>query len=619
MSVASTIKTISTTIINLLKTRANGDLSNLTDLGEEKLRLSSSVSGFCIGDIGIAIGGIDESKGARKYLNGQKFGLTPYPDFRKWLQERKKACPSAFVDTEAEWTNIQAKSEHSQCGKFFYSEEADVVRLPRIVLVQGTTDMTVIGNIKEAGLPNIMGTFPGTEGQYVNKDTQKDSSTGAFYMVNANTQVGSSANDAKDNNLFGLDAHRYNATYGRYDKKDSSGNVTKETPVQPESIQYPYFIQVSVSADPVTHNVNELDLDLNNPFSLFDIRWSAHRIDNLSWLVSNGQYNEGSSYPTAYEYLVDKYNTGVDEIDTITYVSRTDVKKKGTVSISYRLASNGMKITKDLTTYQKLVEDTGTAWYFVLDPILPGFYLPQTDGCLQGGTYGTLGQFTPQGLPNITGTVGQGYNTTGINGGWHNKGDTGKSNGGALYLTGTTYGSSCTWSGYSDAGLMAIDASRSNATYGNNDTKVQPNGVKGLLYFYVGEYIQGANLINLETMKAQLTNELTSIVQTTLKYRIVENYKNGESWYRIYADGWCEQGGKVTIQTNHITPVALLKPFVDTSYSLLTTSEGKNSGSSGNCGYGTIINSDKLVDSFKLQTCSTHFSAYYWRAEGFIK
>jgi hypothetical protein len=317
--------------------------------------------------------------------------------------------------------------------------------------------------------------------------------------------------------------------------------------------------------------------------------------------------------------LITKYNAGVDKIDTITYVSRTDVKKKETVSISYRLASNGMKITKDLTTYQKLVEDTGTAWYYVLDPTSPGFYLPQTDGCLQGGTNETLGQFTPQGLPNITGTVGQGHANTGINGGWHNNGNTGKSNGGALYLTGTTYGSSCTWNNYGDAGLMAIDASRSNATYGNNDTKVQPNGVKGLLYFYVGEYVQGANLINLETIKAQLSNELTLTMQNLNKHRVIESYKNGESWYREYADGWCEQGGKVTTQTNFITTVTLLKPYANADYTIMSNTEGPNFGNSGNCGYGGIINDTRTTTTFGLQTCNGHFTAYYWQTAGYIR
>jgi hypothetical protein len=460
--------------------------------------------------------------------------------------------------------------------------------------------MSTIGITKQSGLPNLRGGFT--------QETSGIKYDGVLFQTGTGSIVSKTSAPGGDHDAYiDFNANRCNKIYGR------------SSTVQPESIQYPYFIQVKVSTEAVTHNVNELDLDLNNPFSLFDVRWSDHRIDNLSWLVSNGQYNEGNSYPTAYEYLVNKYNTGVDEIDTITYVSKTDITKKETISISYRVASNGMKITKDLDTYQKLVENTGTAWYFVLDPTSPGFYLPQTDGCLQGGTYVTLGQFTPQGLPNITGTVGQGHGSTGINGGWHNNGDTGKSNGGALYLTGTTYGYSCTWGSYNDAGLMAIDASRSSAVYGNSSTKVQPNGVRGLLYFYVGEYIQGANLINLETMKAQLTSELTSIMLPTLKHRIVDSYRNGDSWYREYADGWCEQGGKVITQTNYITTVALLKPYVDTNYTIMSNTEGKNMGGSGNCGYGGIVNDTKTTTTFGIQTCNGHFSSYYWVTYGYIK
>lgn len=622
MSIASTIKTITTTILNILKTRANGDLSNLTDLGEEKLRLSSSVSGFYVGDIGIAIGGIDESKGARKYLNGQKFSLDTYPDFKKWLEERKVACPSAFVNTEAEWNAIQASSDHAQCGKFYYNKEANTVKLPRIVIIQGTTDLSSVGTIKEEGLPNITGIAgmswcSGTKG---NGHLGSKQVTGCFYSIPNPTEkeyygINDDSCSANDPGV-GFDAHRSNPIYGN------------STTVQPESIQYPYFIQVKVSADAVTHTVNEIDIDLNNPFSLFDIRWSDHRIDNLSWLISNGQYNEGTAYPTAYEFLQEQYNKGADKIDTITYVSRTNIKEKVTKSISYRLAPNGMKITRDLDIYNQLLLDTGTAWYYALDPILPGFYLPLTDGSLQGGTNDTLSQFTPQGLPNITGTVGQGYNTTGINGGWHNKGDTGKSNGGALYLTGTTYGSSCTWSNYSDAGLLAIDASRSNATYGNNNIKVQPNGVKGLLYFYIGECVKGVNLIELEAMKAQITNEVTLTMQNLNKHRVIESYHNGESWYREYADGWCEQGGRADITTGGgaYATITFLKPFKTIEY---TPTMSVTDMSAGYTDGGQIVGTGAEVALVRLSNSQLGLQSqggysgkaqrFFWRACGYIK
>ncbi len=599
------IKSITTTILNLLKTRANGDLSNLTDLGEQKLRLSSSVSGFYVGDIGIAIGGIDESKGARKYLNGQKFSLNEYPDFKNWLEERKKACPSAFVNSEAEWNEIQAKSDHAQCGKFYYNAEANVVKLPRIVIIQGTTNMSTVGAIRNAGLPNIKA----TGFQWKTGATWDSYVTGAMYLDRSVENHPDSNDDMRNGPKPIFDASRYCSIYGRYDTDTKIGTV------QPESIQYPYFIQVKVSADAVTHTVNDLDIDLNNPFSLFDIRWSDHRIDNLSWLVSNGQYNEGNAYPTAYKFLQDQYNNGSDQVDTITYVSRTNVKEKVTKSISYRVASNGMKITRDLETYKQLLLDTGTAWYYVLDPTFPGFYLPLTDGSIQGGTNESLGKFTPQGLPNITGTVGQGYNNTGINGGWHNNGNTGKSNGGALYLTGTTYGSSCTWNSYSDAGLMAIDASRSNATYGNNATQVQPNGVRGLLYFYIGECVRGANIIDLEGMKAQILNEVELTVQNYDKHRVIESYKNGESWYREYADGWCEQGGHVVPDSVAKLPVSLLRPFIDTSYTVVFGNEYTTTATATSC----VETATKAVDSFVVIDSTVKTFGTYWVAYGFVK
>lgn len=42
-------------------------------------------------------------------------------------------------------------------------------------------------------------------------------------------------------------------------------------------------------------------------------------------------------------------------------------------------------------------------------------------------------------------------------------------------------------------------------------------------------------------------------------------------WYNLYSDGWCEQGGYIPEQTrNDNYPVTLLKPYIDTNYSLIT-------------------------------------------------
>jgi len=44
--------------------------------------------------------------------------------------------------------------------------------------------------------------------------------------------------------------------------------------------------------------------------------------------------------------------------------------------------------------------------------------------------------------------------------------------------------------------------------------------------------------------------------------RIVESYVNGTSWYRVYADGWIEQGGRLTgIADSTESTLTYLKPF----------------------------------------------------------
>lgn len=53
----------------------------------------------------------------------------------------------------------------------------------------------------------------------------------------------------------------------------------------------------------------------------------------------------------------------------------------------------------------------------------------------------------------------------------------------------------------------------------------------------------------------------------TSKSILSESYVNGTSWYRVYSDGWCEQGGYVASGNN----VTYLKPYLDTNYTLVAS------------------------------------------------
>ena len=65
---------------------------------------------------------------------------------------------------------------------------------------------------------------------------------------------------------------------------------------------------------------------------------------------------------------------------------------------------------------------------------------------------------------------------------------------------------------------------------------------------------------------------------------VIETYINGTSWYRIYADDWCEQGGRFVSQDAQNITVNFLKEYKDTNFSIIV---GKMIGSSGNPSYWT--------------------------------
>ena len=55
---------------------------------------------------------------------------------------------------------------------------------------------------------------------------------------------------------------------------------------------------------------------------------------------------------------------------------------------------------------------------------------------------------------------------------------------------------------------------------------------------------------------------------------LIKSYSSGSNWYRIYQDGWCEQGGYINIYNT--SNFSLIVPYIDTNYTILgTTSNAK--------------------------------------------
>lgn len=98
------------------------------------------------------------------------------------------------------------------------------------------------------------------------------------------------------------------------------------------------------------------------------------------------------------------------------------------------------------------------------------------------------------------------------------------------------------------------------------------------------------NLANKDLSNLSSTGEARFTAKVSISdcaevYPVIETYVNGASWYRIYSDGWCEQGGKVTPSGSSATTstIVYLKPFLNTNYFIVANYGSSSSNQYGQC------------------------------------
>lgn len=98
----------------------------------------------------------------------------------------------------------------------------------------------------------------------------------------------------------------------------------------------------------------------------------------------------------------------------------------------------------------------------------------------------------------------------------------------------------------------------------NQDFTLPASDIYGMI-----ENRANVNLDNLsEAGNTKFNNKLNKDHSNDTKPYITETYKNGQSGYRIWSDGYCEQWGYTTFNANGTT-VTFPKEFIDTNYTLL--------------------------------------------------
>lgn len=255
----------------------------------------SGSGGLEVCDIGMSLY-IDETKGLRRWLNGQIVVINQ--NTQGFLTRLKKivALYPSLLTTEENWQAAKTLSAFGQVGKFVFNyaqdeETVESVRLPAVVNVQGLLDLQNLGMTVKAGLPNIEGMVYYGHGYLAN-------ATGAFYRgVPRELPRTTDGKVEKDYELL-FDASRSNPIFGATDT------------VQEEAIQYPYYIQIATGQETEVNITNEIEL--NNPFFFGMSQYFDVEPNNLSWLKSDGMYKPKSVYPDYYNWILENVNKGVE-------------------------------------------------------------------------------------------------------------------------------------------------------------------------------------------------------------------------------------------------------------------------------------------------------------------
>lgn len=160
-----------------------------------------------------------------------------------------------------------------------------------------------------------------------------------------------------------------------------------------------------------------------------------------------------------------------------------------------------------------------------------------------------VGTYHRAGLPNIKGDLPVGETSSVVN----------IQMSGAFYQDGTN--TNCGLASDNDNRQAHFDASRSNPIYGRSST-VQPESHEWMICVVVAG--QATNLGSVDmadvlTTVAQVQADVGAIPRPNAY--VTKTWRSGTEWYRVWSDGWIEQGGHGTGGT-----CTFNKPFSNTNY-----------------------------------------------------
>ena len=315
---------------------------NKADIDELKKQASSGLELLTVLIMPL---GVDETENQFRYLNGQVIMQDQFADFTSKLKARMALFPSLFT-TEENWQAEKTNSKLGQCGKFVVDNDAGTIRLPCVVNINGLTDLTKCGVVKLESLPNITGDV--SIGYGLANDVANNV-RGAFTK---GTIACNALQGAVENGSVRV---AFDASY-------SAPTYQNNAHVQQEAIQYPYVIVVGVKAKEATKPIN--DYQINNVYSFGMSQYYKGTMNNNSWLRSNNQWNSGTVYVDFYAWLTEHLNANDAGFKLSTATDITDYDYViNTTDQTFRLPLLNGKETSVGSNYQSVTVKASGSTY----------------------------------------------------------------------------------------------------------------------------------------------------------------------------------------------------------------------------------------------------------------
>lgn len=287
---------------------------------------------------------------------------------------------------------------------------------------------------------------------------------------------------------------------------------------------------------------------------LFHCAFTDHILNDPSWLRADTfSWQDGTVYASAYEHLVDDIDGVAASTETIS----------GTTITFYRAADGHKIVLPDQeSNVEAIYAAARVSWYYVLDTANKRFKLPRMLP-INASAASVIGTGMALGLTNGTQTFGANYahyNTTSY-------GVTGSLAGYGAAVGTAQSNAAANMPANERAVGVTTDASKSGIIADLSSARTADDGVYKYLYFYVGNTVQDQTTVNVgkitETLNGKAERDLSNIT----KPYVIETYQNGTSWYRLWSDGWCEQGGYIERPSaNTDRTVTFLKPYSNTDW-----------------------------------------------------